>query len=562
MNETASESLADNTGEKAGEKFVLAGRLDRLLAFVIDTLLAWVLFFPLMFLIVHFTVGFEILDNYNHYDMDVRLWLAGQFLSIAICCALNGRLLARNGQTIGKKLFGMRIANMEGSVPEFWYQIIKRYFFAGVIPLPIDAWSIFRRDRRCGHDRYAGTQVVYCDGSKKAKEQPRKETPGGIQPETRRDRLPAFLKNPRVLQALVFWPIVVFMAVYYDDLSRMLRHMLEPKPYAEQVSSQSTQPPMQKTVQEPQPPVQAIAGSRTGDTWTELVTGMEFVWIQGGCFRMGTSEEEKAELEKKYSPRAFKDLFSNEFPQHEVCVDGFWMGKYEVTNAEFRKFRPEHNSGNAPVGSSPFDGIITIVTGDSPGRGPSLNGDRQPVVRVTWTDAMAFAGWLSQKNRQNLRLPTEAEWEYAARAGTTTPYFWGTDPEKVCHYANVYDQTTAAVMKLGPAGFLCNDGHGVLAPVGSFAPNPWGLYDMVGNARERCLDRYAPDYYQYSPKNNPQGPQQRHGDWVTRGFGLITDIYENLGSARRSYAGDHISARLGFRLVMLGPDQKGQHVSD
>jgi formylglycine-generating enzyme required for sulfatase activity len=346
------------------------------------------------------------------------------------------------------------------------------------------------------------------------------------------------------------------MAVYYDDLS----HMLEPKPYTKQVLSQNTQPPIQKTVQEAQPPVQAIAGTRTGDTWTEPVTGMEFVWIEGGCFRMGTSEEEKTELEKKYSPRAFKDLFSDEFPQHEICVDGFWMGKYEVTNAEFRKFRPEHNSGNAPVGSSPFDGIITIVTGDSPGRGPSLNGDRQPVVRVTWTDAMTFAGWLSQRNRQNLRLPTEAEWEYAARAGTTTPFFWGENPEDACRYANVYDQATADVMKRGPAGFSCNDGHGVLAPMGSFAPNPWGLYDMVGNAREWCLDWYAPDYYQHSPKNNPQGPQQGRGLRVKRGLGLLTDIYENLRSTRRNNASDHISPWLGFRLAMLGPGQKGQQV--
>ncbi len=105
----------------------------------------------------------------------------------------------------------------------------------------------------------------------------------------------------------------------------------------------------------------------------DSVTGMEFVFIKGGCYEMGDPASD-----------------SNDRPPHEVCVSDFYMSKYDVTNQQFRKFRPEHSSGN-------FEGL-------------SENGDEQPVVNVTWEDAVAFAGWLSQKSGRTYRLPTEAEW--------------------------------------------------------------------------------------------------------------------------------------------------------
>ncbi len=125
---------------------------------------------------------------------------------------------------------------------------------------------------------------------------------------------------------------------------------------------------------------------------------MEFVWVPKGCFQMGSNIGN-----------------SNEKPVHEVCLDGFWMGKYEVTNRQFRKFRSGHDSKSY--------------------KGQSLNGDNQPVVFVSWGDAKAFIKWLNSKGNGTFRLPTEAEWEYACRAGNKSARFWGDAEEIACKYA-------------------------------------------------------------------------------------------------------------------------------
>ncbi len=234
------------------------------------------------------------------------------------------------------------------------------------------------------------------------------------------------------------------------------------------------------------PPLTARAGEQI---YRDPVIGMEFVWIPGGSFVMGQSDAEKELLIKALGPQKYEKYCACERPRHKVAVNGFWLGRYEVTNAQYRRFKADHDSG-------------TYL-------GLTLNDDRQPVVNVSWFEARDFAAWLGEQCGRKVRLPTEAEWEYACRGGTATIRFWK-DDESVCLYANVAD---LSARKKWPnwAVSNCDDGHPVTAPVGSFKANPFGLYDMLGNVWEWCADWYADDYYQKSPARNPPGsPKGRY----------------------------------------------------
>jgi formylglycine-generating enzyme required for sulfatase activity len=169
----------------------------------------------------------------------------------------------------------------------------------------------------------------------------------------------------------------------------------------------------------------------------------------------------------------------DEKPVHTVYVDAFYMDIYEVTNAQFQQFceltgRPLHRHRN--------DG--------RPGYGKS----NQPVMGTGWQEAVAYCEWVGK------RLPTEAEWERAARGGLEGKrYPWGDESP---------DETKA--------NFNRHVGHPT--PVGSYPPNGYGLHDMAGNVEEWCYDWYRPDYYQNSPKRNPQGPDSGFHGWrVVRG---------------------------------------------
>jgi formylglycine-generating enzyme required for sulfatase activity len=248
------------------------------------------------------------------------------------------------------------------------------------------------------------------------------------------------------------------------------------------------------------------------NTYTEPSTGMELVFVKGACYEMGDS---------------VGDGDPNERPAHEVCVSDFYMGKDEVTNAQFKKFSPQHSSGNY--------------------EGSNLDEDKQPVVNVSWEDAVAFAKWLSQKTGQTYRLPTEAEWEYAARAGTKTSRFWGNSPDEACEYANVADLTAK---KRWPrwTTFQCDDKFSVAAPVGSFKSNGFGIYDMLGNVWEWIEDVYNSEAYTKLPKNNPvyQGSGEyrvmRGGGWSNGPMGIRSSHRVGLTPTFGHHA-------LGFRLV-------------
>jgi hypothetical protein len=173
-----------------------------------------------------------------------------------------------------------------------------------------------------------------------------------------------------------------------------------------------------------------------------------------------------------------------------------WMGQFEVSNEQFALFDPTHDSGLE------FGDYIQFSPGE---RGWSLARPRQPVVRVSWNAATAFCRWLSAKTGRRFRLPTEAEWEYGCRAGTTTPFWYGTLDTDFSRHANLSDRTHQAVDPFGwagrtevippwrPADTRFDDHARVSTTVGSYAANPWGFYDMHGNVAEWTSSVGGPD---------------------------------------------------------------------
>ena len=271
--------------------------------------------------------------------------------------------------------------------------------------------------------------------------------------------------------------------------------------------------------------------------------GMKFVLVPAGEFVMGSEEPiDTLALDfPQYERRRFEAI-SDEAPAHKVRITrAFYMGQHEVTVGQFKRFlaasgyTPEsiadetggygYNRQYDPATSArgdAFEGRDRKYTWSNPG---FEQGDAHPVVNVTWNDAVAMAHWLSATEGTTYRLPTEAEWEYACRGGMRTRYQGGNDPRSLLKSANVFD-TDAAVnwprwQQLALPG---SDGFAFTAPVGSFEPNAFGLYDMHGNAWEWVADWYDEHYYAHSPQNDPQGPAdgsvrvRRGGSWHTWAF--------------------------------------------
>jgi formylglycine-generating enzyme required for sulfatase activity len=207
------------------------------------------------------------------------------------------------------------------------------------------------------------------------------------------------------------------------------------------------------------------------------------------------------------------------------------MSRTEVTNRQFRNFQKDHDSRSYAR--------------------HSLNGDSQPAVFVTWWDANNFAQWLTGQNggQYTFRLPTEAEWEYACRAGTETAKYWGDDLSKACMYENVADLT--AQKQLGmTSSFECDDGYAATAPVGSFQPNAFGLHDMLGNVWEWCADVYGVDSYVRHGRNNPQFTDESMGQSrVIRGGFWHAGPDSTRCAIRGSGLPEGMSDDLGFRII-------------
>lgn len=255
--------------------------------------------------------------------------------------------------------------------------------------------------------------------------------------------------------------------------------------------------------------------------------GMKLVRIAAGEFMMGAEEDQEAT--KAAFPYADPELLPRESPRHKVRITkAFYMGQYEVTLAQFMTFRKEaHYKIDAEDGKSMTgygkNGEQIESTEFRPwAPGWKVEPDH-PVGYVSWNDAVAFCDWLSRKEKKKYRLPTEAEWEYACRAGTNSRYSCGNNPEALIGFANTSDQDRAVLFpgkmvdvfdksgkKSGqqiPYPFLSGrDGFAWTAPVGRFKPNNFGVYDMHGNSWEWCSDWFGENYYRESPTDDPKGP--------------------------------------------------------
>ena len=223
--------------------------------------------------------------------------------------------------------------------------------------------------------------------------------------------------------------------------------------------------------------------------FTEPVTAMEFILVHGGCYKMGDT---------------VGDGYVDELV-HEVCVEDFYIGKYEVTQGEYKRIA---------------------------GKNPSYwkGGDKFPVEKVNWHEAQDFITKMNTKTSKNFRLPTEAEWEYAARSGGKIEKYAGsTSPDDVAWYRKNSDGKTHRV--------------------GEKLPNGLGIYDMSGNVKEWCEDWYDMNYYQISPKDNPKGPTSGERRIARGGH------YDRIDEQVRTFYRDgnkpeHRRAKMGFRLVM------------
>ncbi|MBN3927491.1 MAG: formylglycine-generating enzyme family protein [Nostoc sp. NMS4] len=229
---------------------------------------------------------------------------------------------------------------------------------------------------------------------------------------------------------------------------------------------------------------------------------LEMVQIPGGTFIMGSPEGEAQRI-------------NNESPQHQVKVPGFFMGKYEITQAQYQ----------AIMGNNPSN----------------FKGEKRPVEQVSWNDAVEFCKKLSQKTRKTYRLPSEAEWEYACRAGTKTPFYFGeTITTDLVNYKGDYPYGSA------PKGVYRQQ----TTDVGKFLPNSLGLYDMHGNVYEWCQDVYN-DNYQGAPKDGSAWLTGKDNNIkLLRGGSWIYDA-RICRSAGRNKAARILSYVIGFRVVAV-----------
>jgi len=251
---------------------------------------------------------------------------------------------------------------------------------------------------------------------------------------------------------------------------------------------------------------------------------MDLVLIPAGQFVMG-------------DPAGYAD----EQPLARVRIQRpFYMARFEVTNALYALFDPAHDSG-----------VISVFNKDQGNRGQVANRDRQPVIRLSWHQAMAFCYWLSKKTGRKFTLPTEAQWEYACRAGTATAMNYGAVDADFGKFANFADQRVNNLCRRdSPRWIPCinsvNDGSIVTDHVGKYRPNAWGLHDLHGNAAEWTLTTYKP--YPYNPSDGRDDGSTK-GRKVVRGGSFYDRPKRGRSGFRLDYYPWQAVYNVGFRVV-------------
>jgi formylglycine-generating enzyme required for sulfatase activity len=275
--------------------------------------------------------------------------------------------------------------------------------------------------------------------------------------------------------------------------------------------------------------------------------GIKVLPLPAGSFWMGSPDsDKKAQVDEK--------------PRHRVTIPaGRGLSAHEITVGQFRRFVDDANyrteAERDGKGGYGYEETTWKQDPKFTWRNPGFDqSEDHPVVDVSWNDAAEFCRWLTRKDGRTYRLPTEAEWEYACRAGTETRYSNGDDDEGLARVGNVMD--ASAKRRLPHVRTIeADDGYTFTAPVGRFERNPWGFFDMHGNVWEWCLDYYARDYYKNSPAADPRGPAwakdrvYRGGSWTLGGG------WDCRSANRHGYDPSFRGLNMGFRVARVPSGQ-------
>lgn len=289
--------------------------------------------------------------------------------------------------------------------------------------------------------------------------------------------------------------------------------------------------------------------------------GQRLVFIPSGEFIMGAMPKPDF-LRKAYGKQRTEllELFMREPPSQPRAIPrGFRMSAHEVTIGQFKEFvKATKYVTDAERTKKGGTGLTEHAKWTQSPEFTWSNygfdvGDNHPVANVTWKDSVAFCAWLSKKEGRTYRLPTEPEWEYACRAGSTTVFFPGDRSEKLEGHANVADRTLKRTTPGIPHTLEHNDGFAYTAPVGKFKANAWGLYDMHGNVLEWCGDRFSA----FDPlKDTFQPPEEPKEElYVLRGGNWFNEPWRAGSACRTGAEPTKAMSLIGFRIVLEVPTE-------